>query len=462
MPAAAAAAPPLLRGLARNLSGGLALFVLRRRWPPRFVVSFDQVAALLAVNLAVWALLDKLHAPREAPLALDGLFGWACYLLLGLAGCALVARAQSAAANTRAIVVVSLSVAPFVLALLWLANDLAWVAAHPLTSTVVALIYLLVLSLRVLGAAYGPVRLRPALLSLALVLVSPFVFGFLDLDTRLWVPEEPGQTQSDDAGDAEALLYDQPSRIAAAVARTEPTQAGKTAAYFVGFAGDGDQAVFRREVQYAAQVFGERFGTADRSILLVNDVDDRDSYPLASVSGLEQTLKLLATRMSPEQDVLVLFLSSHGSEDGLEVQNGSLPLAQLTPEDLRAALDEAGIRWRLLIVSACYGGIFLEDLKTESTAIVTASDAAHSSFGCAGNRDLTWFGEAFLRDALPGSTSLAEAFHKAEGLIAQREDAEHETHSNPQLYMGPLIEQKLHELRTPTPDSGRSAFTVRR
>jgi len=34
--------------------------------------------------------------------------------------------------------------------------------------------------------------------------------------------------------------------------------------------------------------------------------------------------------MNPDEDVLVLFLTSHGSEEGLEVQNGTLPLAQLS------------------------------------------------------------------------------------------------------------------------------------
>ena len=91
--AAAAAAPQGLgAGLRRNLRGGFALLALKRRWPPQFVVSFDQLAALLIVNLALWALLDALHTPRDAPLSLDGLFGWACYLLLGLGACALVAR----------------------------------------------------------------------------------------------------------------------------------------------------------------------------------------------------------------------------------------------------------------------------------------------------------------------------------------------------------------------------------
>ncbi|MGH8304406.1 MAG: hypothetical protein ACRETG_02230, partial [Steroidobacteraceae bacterium] len=60
------APPRLLAGLWRNLTGGLALLSLQRRWPPRFAVSFDQLAALLLVNLAVWAGLDALHAERHA------------------------------------------------------------------------------------------------------------------------------------------------------------------------------------------------------------------------------------------------------------------------------------------------------------------------------------------------------------------------------------------------------------
>ena len=178
-------------------------------------------------------------------------------------------------------------------------------------------------------------------------------------------------------------------------------------------------------------------------MLLINDIDDRNSWPLASVSGLAQTLKVLASRMNPDEDVLVLFLTSHGSEDGLEVENGSLPLAQLAPGDLRQALDASGIRWRVLVVSACYAGVFIDELKTDTTAIITASDAAHSSFGCEDDRELTWFGEAFLKDSLPGSPSLQEAFHKAAALIARREDAEHEIHSNPQMYVGALMQKKL-------------------
>ncbi|MBV8308707.1 MAG: hypothetical protein JO274_14610, partial [Gammaproteobacteria bacterium] len=449
-------------GLIRNLSGGLELALLRRCWPPRFAVSFDQVAALLAVNLALWALIDYLHAPPHAPLALDGLFGWACYLLLGLAACALTARVQNRATDTRALLVPALAVTPFVIVVLSLAADLPWIPRFPTIVTLLAFAYLVALTVRVLGAAYGPVHWRPALTAIVLVIAAPSVLGLLDLDTRLWVPQEqaPGD-EADDADQAEALFYDQPSRIAAAVARVAPSQAGKPGVYFVGFAGDGSQEVFRRETQFAREVFGGRFGSAERSVLLINDIDDRDSYPLASVSGLEQTLKVLAARMDIEQDVLVLFLSSHGSEDGLEVENGTLPLAQLAPDDVREALDSAGIRWRVVIVSACHSGVFLDALKSDTAAIVTASDAAHESFGCEDDRELTWFGEAFLKDSLSSSASLQEAFHKAAGLISQREEAEHQVHSNPQLFVGELMQRKLAELPAAKP-RGTRAYTVLR
>lgn len=426
-------------------------------------MSFDQLLALLIVNLAVWAALDALHAEAHAPLALDGLFGWACYLLLALGACAVVARVHSRAADTRALLVPALSVSPFVLTIFWLACDRTPVQARPIAALLVALIYLAFLCVRVLGAAYGPVRTRAALTALVLLLASPGVIGLLNLDTRLWVAEEPEQARdADDAPDAEALFYDQPAQIAAAVMRVRPAQPGKAGVYFVGFAGDGDQAVFRREALFASQVFAERFGSGERSVLLVNDVEDRDSYPLASLSGLAQTLKVLASRMNPDEDVLVLFLTSHGSEDGLAVENGSLPLAQLAPADLRQALEDSAIRWRVLVVSACYAGVFIDELKSDTTAIITASDATHSSFGCEDDRQLTWFGQAFLKESLPGSGSLEEAFKKAAALVARREDAEHQVHSNPQLYVGPLMRRKLAQLPAGRPGHDQHALTVER
>ena len=96
------------------------------------------------------------------------------------------------------------------------------------------------------------------------------------------------------------------------------------------------------------------------------------------------------------------------------------------------------------------------------SAIVTAADANHTSFGCEEDRDLTWFGEAFLKDALPDSATLEDAFRKASALITQREAADHQIHSNPQLYVGDAMKRKLAALEAARPAQGRHSFTVRR
>ena len=447
------ARPPGLRaGLARNLLGGLALLLPARVTPARFVAGFDQVCALLLLDLSVWAALDWLHAEPGSMLELDGLFGWAAYLLAGLFAAAVVARVQDRQAQTRALLVPVLSAGPYLLVLLWLLSDLAPVRTWPLVEVLVALVYLEFVGLRMLKAAYGRVRPRVALLTLALVFAAPFVLNGFGLDTRLWLADDAGQAQDDDPGAVEALLYDQPARIQAAVDRMAPAVPGEPQLFFLGFAGDGEQGVFRREALFAEQVFAAKFASSQRSLELINDDSDRDSYPLASVSGLGQATRLIASKMDPQRDVLVLMLTSHGSQDGLEVSNGSLPLAQLAPSDLHEILDDAGIRWRIIIVSACYSGVFLDELRNATTLIITAADAQHTSFGCDDRGELTWFGEAFLRDSLPGARSFEEAFAKAAALVRQREEAGHEIHSNPQFFIGEAMRQKLAGLR---PGTGR-------
>ncbi len=59
--------------------------------------------------------------------------------------------------------------------------------------------------------------------------------------------------------------------------------------------------------------------------------------------------------------MLFLSISSHGAEDpAIVVSNSELPLDDLTDEDLADALRESGIKWRVIIISACYAGGFID------------------------------------------------------------------------------------------------------
>ncbi len=105
--------------------------------------------------------------------------------------------------------------------------------------------------------------------------------------------------------------------------------------YFVGFAGFGEQKVFRKEAELARQVFGARFASGSRSLLLVNDIHDRRTYPLATFANLRVAVNAIGRRMHRGRDTLVLMLTSHGNdEDGIAITNGNLPEDALSPEDV--------------------------------------------------------------------------------------------------------------------------------
>jgi hypothetical protein len=156
--------------------------------------------------------------------------------------------------------------------------------------------------------------------------------------------------------------------------------------------------------------------------------------------------------MNLDRDVLFLVISSHGaSEPAISVSNSELPLNDMTDEDLAEALSDSGIKWRVIIVSACYAGGFIDALKNPRSIVIAAAAADRTSFGCSNDRDLTYFGEAFFRDALPEAHSLREAFGKAKSAIALRERREGVDASNPQAYFGPDLEAKLAAMKDHAP-----------
>jgi hypothetical protein len=246
--------------------------------------------------------------------------------------------------------------------------------------------------------------------------------------------------------------------LTATVARMDRGNDAGGDVYFVGFAGYGEQKVFRHEAELARREFGERYATGSRSLLLANDIHDRRTYPLATFDNLRTAVEAIGRRMHRDRDTLLLLLTSHGNdEDGVAITNGKMPEDALSPKDVRRILDESHIRWRIVIVSACYSGIFIPVLKSDSTLVMTAADAHHSSFGCDDTRDLTWFGEALLKDALPHACSLTQAYADMARIIRQRETDEGEIHSNPTLFVGRDVPGKLQQIDAA---AGRSCSTA--
>jgi hypothetical protein len=274
-----------------------------------------------------------------------------------------------------------------------------------------------------------------------------WVASALYIYPAVWTSQDTEEYSEDletESGAAEALLFEQPARIDASVAQIERATGDAPAGFFVGFAGYGEQRVFAEEIKFAARTFAERFDTTHRTLLLINDRRDRQAQPLATVAGLRYALEALASKMRLDQDVLFLALSSHGSEDPLlSVENGTLPLRDLTGAALAEALQASGIKWRVIVISACHAGAFIEPLRDPHTIVITAASPDRTSFGCSDDRDLTYFGEAFFRDSFPNAASLRDAFDTASKLVGEREAEEGFEASKPQAFFGQSIEPRL-------------------
>src|SRR5690606_18828703 len=103
----------------------------------------------------------------------------------------------------------------------------------------------------------------------------------------------------------------------------------------------------------------------------------------------------------------------------------------------------AGFEWRIVVISACYSGGFVDALRDERTLVITAARADRPSFGCGVQSEITWFGQAFLAEALNQTFDFGEAFRLARGKVREREREEGERPSHPQIALGQAIAPRL-------------------
>ncbi|MGL6291604.1 MAG: C13 family peptidase [Silanimonas sp.] len=244
--------------------------------------------------------------------------------------------------------------------------------------------------------------------------------------------------------DAEAAIYAQGTRLDASLAALRPQTPGKVDLYVLAMGGDATEDVFRNEVEFVGQQFETRFGAEGRVLTLLNHADTVERQPLATRTNLRRAIAGLGKVMDPAEDVLLFFVTSHGSEDhALSMHMPPIALNDVVPADLSAALDDTGIQWRVLVVSACYSGGFVEPLKGPKALVITAARADRTSFGCGAHSEITYFGEAYFAEAMNQTASFIEAFAIARKAVAERERAEGFEPSRPQIAVGEGIEAKL-------------------
>lgn len=243
----------------------------------------------------------------------------------------------------------------------------------------------------------------------------------------------------------EAAFYAQPELLADMLNNVQPQRPTIHDWYFMGVAGHGEQDVFRSEIELTKDYFDHQFGTVGRSVELINNANTLSALPIASKTSIERALQSIAKKMDVNEDVLFLTLTSHGGDKVIEMSNPPLALDNVDAKWLRQSLDKSGIKWRVIVISACYSGSFINDLKSPYTLVITASAANKSSFGCSNEAEYTYFGQAFFAESLPKLRRFQPAFEAASKRIAEREKMMGFEPSEPQLVMGEAIKTKLPE-----------------
>jgi hypothetical protein len=205
----------------------------------------------------------------------------------------------------------------------------------------------------------------------------------------------------------------------------------------VSFGLFGDQGVFRAEATGAAQIVSARFETGSIDVQY-----NSKKGGSATIEGLAKSLRATANHLDADNDVLFLILTSHGSPDGLAIKAGRLTQT-LTPSRLAEMLASTGVRHKVVVISACYSGVFIPRLANPDVLVITAADANHPSFGCQDKAKWTYFGDAFFNVALRRAANLNDAFLDARLRIRKRELRERFEPSNPLMAGGenvrPLI-----------------------
>lgn len=433
---------PLLHGLA------LALGVRRRSGAPPASADAVAVLAVLAILSGVAASALATAAPRRFVAA--GLEWIATAELLVLAVAWMAAREAEDRGSLGRLAALLFAIQPPLLALWLLARRIVEGAPNVRAAMGLALIaWGLVVVQRAIRSATDLDALRAACFTAALAALGTTAHAVLPARAAFTtaVPTPSGSAGTPQL-DAEAVLHAQPDRLREALARLEPQRPGVADLYLIAFGADATQRVFLREVEAVQALFDRRFDTEGRSLVLANHRDGLPRHPIASGTHLRESLRHVGTLLDPEEDVLFLFLTGHGTRDPhrLAVHFPPLPLNRLAPEDLSAMVEEAGLGVHVVVVSACYAGGFVEPLAGPEAVVMTAAAADRTSFGCRNDAEWTEFGRAYFEEALPERFSFVAAFEDARARIERREREADRPASMPRLEGGEVALARLEAL----------------
>jgi hypothetical protein len=187
----------------------------------------------------------------------------------------------------------------------------------------------------------------------------------------------------------------------------------------------------RRDV--AAELIRKGFSAANLREFSVRP----DRYPdikpgKADLEPIYEGLKGLAAQA---KGGCLVYFTSHGAPQGV-VLNGQLLPPRLMDQMIT---DACGRRPTIVIISACFSGVFVPALADTNRMILTAARPDRSSFGCSESDKYPYF-DACMLEVLPGAHDFVALAPRVQACVRRREnEIGAEPPSEPQVYVGPAL-----------------------
>ncbi len=161
-------------------------------------------------------------------------------------------------------------------------------------------------------------------------------------------------------------------------------------------------------------------------------VDYDDATQHTGVPEIATAMQSVASRAN---DGCLIYFTSHGTPTGMLIGD-----AILSPAQMRDMVGSScGTRPTVIVMSACYSGLFVAPLEGPNRIIMTAARPDRTSFGCGELDHYTFFDDCFLR-AMPMAGDFPGLGHLVQQCVAEREQQMKATPpSEPQLSVGPGV-----------------------
>lgn len=239
---------------------------------------------------------------------------------------------------------------------------------------------------------------------------------------------------------AEHAIYKESARLQQTLDALQISKPEKIELYSLVVAGYGTEEVFRRESRFIEELFSTQYGNQPTAIYLSNSQRSLDEKPMATRTSIAAAITRIAERMDKKQDIFFLYITSHGSKNKtISLNHNGVVLADIDAKWLGDLLKSTEIQHRVIVLSACFSGGFIDDIKDENTLVMTAASAEKTSFGCADDSLFTYFGKAYFKESLKPGIDFEQAFYQARKLVEGWEVEQKITHSEPQIYANEKI-----------------------